>query len=100
MPEQNIVLDEASHDTLQSVRNCSRILRSLPGFSEVVVCSDLYHIPRCRWLFKLYGIPALPGAVVSGRAQNKAWRWFYYSLREFPALVWDTLVVVLSGRSL
>jgi len=100
VPKENIVLDEASNDTLQSVHNCSRILRSLPNFSQVVVCSDVYHIPRCRWLFKLYGIPSLPGAVRSGRAQNKPWRWWYYYVREFPALVWDVLLVLISGRSL
>ena len=100
VPKRNILLEDTSRDTLQSVRNCSRILRSLHGFSQVFVCSDVYHIPRSRWLFKLYGIPSLPGAVRSGRAQNKAWRWWYYSLREFPALVWDTLVVFISGRRL
>ncbi len=97
--ERNIALEDASHDTLQSVRNCVRILRSLPSFSQVVVCSDVYHIPRCRWLFKLYGIPTLPGSVRSGRPENKAWRWWYFSLRELPALVWDSLVVLISLRS-
>ena len=99
VPAQSILLEEASHDTLQSVRNCSRILHSMSGFSQVVVCSDVYHIPRCRWLLKLYGIPSLPGEVSSGKAQNKAWRWWYYCLRELPGLVWDTLVVLISGRS-
>ena len=100
VPAQSILLEEASHDTLQSVRNCSRILHSMSGFSQVVVCSDVYHIPRCRWLLKLYGIPSLPGEVSSGKAQNKAWRWWYYCLRELPGLVWDTLVVLISGRRL
>lgn len=96
VPERNIVKDEDSHDTLQSVRNCVRILRSLPDFAQVVVCSDVYHVRRCRWLFKLYGISTRTGAVISGKTQTKAWRWWYYTLREFPALIWDTLIVLIS----
>ncbi len=98
VPEHNIVRDEDSRDTLQSVRNCVRILHSLPDFAQVVVCSDVYHVPRCRWLFKLYGIKTRAGAVVSGRTQTKAWRWWYYKLREFPALIRDTLIVLISER--
>lgn len=96
VPEKDILLDEASGDTLQSIRNCVRILRSLPGFAEVVVCSDVYHIPRCRWLFKLYGISTRAGQVPSGRSENKALRWWYYYLREIAAVPWDTLIVLIS----
>ncbi len=96
VPEKNILLDEASGDTLQSIRNSVLILRSLPGFAEVVVCSDVYHIPRCRWLFRLYGISTRAGQVPSGRSENKALRWWYYYLREIAAVPWDTLVVLLS----
>lgn len=94
IPEKNILREEASTDTLQSVRNCVRILRSLPGFGDVVVCSDVYHIPRCRWLLKLYGIATRSGEVASGRSQNKILRWWYYYLREFAAVPWDTLMAL------
>jgi vancomycin permeability regulator SanA len=96
VPEKNILLDEASGDTLQSIRNCVRILRSLPSFAEVVVCSDVYHIPRCRWLFRLYGISTRAGQIPSGRSENKALRWWYYYLREIAAVPWDTLIVLIS----
>jgi uncharacterized SAM-binding protein YcdF (DUF218 family) len=94
-----ILLDDRSTDTLGSVRNCTRILRSLPGFGDVIVCSDIYHIPRCRWLFKLLGVSTLPGKVASGRSQNKASRWVYYYLREIVALPWDTLLVCVPTAS-
>jgi vancomycin permeability regulator SanA len=94
VPEKNILLEEESTDTLQSVGNCVRILQSLTSSGDVVVCSDVYHIPRCRWLFKLYGISTRPGEVASGRSQNKLPRWWYYYLREFAALPWDTLMVL------
>lgn len=96
IPKASILLEEASLDTLQSVRNCARILKSLPEIGQVVVCSDVYHIPRCRWLFKLYGIATHSGDVVSGRLQNKILRWWYYYLRELGALPWDTLVALVS----
>jgi len=96
VPEERILLDEASSDTLQSIRNSVRILKSLSSFAEVVVCSDVYHIPRCRWLFKLYGVSARAGQISSGRSENKALRWWYYYLREFAAIPWDTLIVLIS----
>ena len=96
VPTERILLDEEATDTLESVRNCTRILRTLPKFGDVIVCSDTYHIPRCRWLFKLYGISTLPGKVASGRSQNKASRWLYYQLCEWVAVPWDTLMAILS----
>ena len=94
--EEKILPEEASHDTLSSVRNCVRILRELPSVREVVVCSDVYHIPRCRWLFRLYGIPSRAGEIESGRPPSSALRWMYYHLREVAAFPWDTLLVMIS----
>ena len=94
--EGNILIEEASDDTLSSARNCVRILRALPGFGDVVICSDAYHTPRCRWLFHLYGISSRAGQVQSGRPQNRILRWMYYYLREAVALAWDTFLVMMS----
>lgn len=94
--EPDILLDEASTDTLSSVRNCTRILHALPELGDVVICSDVYHIPRCRWLFHLYGIPSRAGQVESGRRANTALRWMYYYTREALAIPWDTALVLLS----
>ncbi len=96
VPSSQILLDEKSTDTLESVRNCVKILRSLPGFADVIVCSDIYHIPRCRWLFKLLGVSTRPGRVASGRSQNKLSRWAYYYFREIVALPWDTLLACVA----
>src|SRR6202000_3163567 len=57
----NILIEDASTDTLSSVRNCARLLRSLPGFGDLIICSDAYHVPRCRWLFHLYGFSSRAG---------------------------------------
>jgi uncharacterized SAM-binding protein YcdF (DUF218 family) len=94
--DHQIILDEHSVNTLASVRNCSEIINSLKGVSTVVVCSDVYHVPRCRWLFYLCGIRTVPGKVVDGRSENKLSRWVYYYAREFAAVPWDTIVLLAS----
>jgi vancomycin permeability regulator SanA len=94
VPAEHIVKDEAATDTLQSVRNCVEILKSLPAHADVIVSSDIYHIPRCRILFRLYGVRTRSGKVASGRAQNSAFRWNYYYAREFAATTWDSLLVL------
>lgn len=38
---ENTLSGEVSDDTLSSVRNCVRIIRSLPSFDIVVICSDV-----------------------------------------------------------
>ena len=96
IPGARILLDEAATDTLESVQNCASIIRSLPDHGDVIVCSDIYHIPRCRWLFKLYGVSTRSGTVASGRTQNKSSRWVYYYLREWAAIPWDTIAALLS----
>jgi len=80
------------------VRNCVRILRGLPALREVVICSDTYHVPRCRWLFRLYGFPTRGAPVESGRARNGVLQWGYYYLREAAAFPWDTLLVAFGGK--
>ncbi len=96
VPQHNILLEEESTDTLESVRNCVRILKKFPATAAVVVSSDVYHIPRCRWLFRMYGVGTSSAEVVSGRSQNRMLRWWYYYLREFAAIPWDTLIALIS----
>jgi vancomycin permeability regulator SanA len=93
---EKILLDEASHDTLASVINCSRIIQAIPDVGSVTVCSDLYHIPRTRWLFYLKGIHTKAGMVEDGRHQTKLMKWLYYCLREIPATVQDTFLSIIS----
>ena len=94
--EENIILEEASHDTLSSVRNCVKVIEGRDVQSKIIVCSDVYHIPRCRWLFYLYGIRSVGGKVQSGRTQNTLRKWIYYHVREIVAIPWDTILVLAS----
>jgi vancomycin permeability regulator SanA len=94
---ENILLDEVSTDTLASVRNCSRIIHAIPNVHSVTVCSDLYHIPRTRWLFYLHGVRTKAGKVEDGRAQTKLRKWLYYYFREIPAIIQDTFLSIVFG---
>jgi len=105
VPEDHILTDSESHDTLSSVVNCSTILRKRRWVEGVVVCSDRYHVPRCRWLFWLSGIQTVKRPMPSGSGPSGTLRWTYYYLREFFAIPWDTLLLLglrairlLSGR--
>jgi len=52
-------LDEESADTLQSVRAAVRFFRA-HGYRRCLSCTDSYHQPRVRMLFRLYGIDCRP----------------------------------------
>jgi uncharacterized SAM-binding protein YcdF (DUF218 family) len=93
VPPEHIRLEDRSSDTLSSVRACAEIVRTLPDRGQVFVCSDRYHIPRCRWLFYLYGIPTKAGQVENGRKAVGLARWIYYCVREVPAFIVDTVLV-------
>ncbi len=88
-----IETETASSDTLSSIVNCARIIRAHKSVDAIFVCSDRYHIPRCRWLFHLLGIPTRPTPMPSGLRANGLLRWSYYYLREFLAFPVDTLLL-------
>jgi uncharacterized SAM-binding protein YcdF (DUF218 family) len=95
VPVDQMILDTESKDTFDSIRNCTRILKSISSTDNVFVCTDTYHVSRCRWLFRLYGISTQVGKVDSGRTQNGKLRWAYYYFRECAATAWDTLLALL-----
>ncbi len=88
--EQGRILQEgAATDTLASILNCTPIIRSIPEPAPVIVCSDKYHVWRCRIMFSLMGVTTIPWPMLSGR-QSTGWRWWiYYCLREFIAIPVD-----------
>lgn len=51
--------DEASTDTLQTVRAAVRFMRA-HGYHRCLSCTDGYHQPRVRMLFRLYGVRCRP----------------------------------------
>lgn len=94
---ERILQDPISADTLSSLIQCAKIIKAQTCVRSVVVCSDRYHIPRCRWLFHLLGVRTLASDMPSGLRANGPLRWTYYYAREAVAIVLDT-VVLLVGR--
>lgn len=92
---ENIIVEDNSTDTLSSIVNCSAILKNNSNIGAVYVCSDTYHIPRCRWLFLFMGIRTLRSNVRSGLKANGLLRWVFYHVREFVALPYDTLLILV-----
>jgi vancomycin permeability regulator SanA len=95
VPASRIATETASDDTLSSVVNCARIIREHGKPDGVFVCSDRYHIARCRWLFRLVGIPTRSANMPSGRSANGILRWSYYYAREIFAMPVDTLILLV-----
>lgn len=90
--EVSILREETGTDTLSSVRAVCRLLRDLPP-APVYACSSAYHLPRCRLLLRLAGVPARacpPPEVPAATAGIKRW---YWRLREVPAIPYDAMLM-------
>lgn len=91
--DENILCERQATNTLSSVLFCRKILLESDDFAQVHICSDHYHIPRILWLFSMYGITVTPAWVESGQSSNSRIRWAYFYLREYLAILVDTLLV-------
>lgn len=81
-----IVLDEASRDTLQTVRAATRHAHA-NGYTRCLACTDRYHQPRARMLFALFGMPAA-GVAFEDADRRAGGRW-KMRLREAAAIPYD-----------
>jgi vancomycin permeability regulator SanA len=93
VPQQQIQVEDRSSDTVSSIQACAKVILATSTREQVVVCTDTYHVMRCRWLFFLYGIRTKAGQMESGRKSVGLVRWIYYWLREVPAFFVDTALV-------
>ena len=89
-----IVTDAESSDTFSSVLACATFLGQRDDIHHVIVCTSRYHIPRCVWLLKWIGVPAVGGRMPSDRAALELWKWLWYHVREVPAFLWDTILII------
>ena len=92
--DQRIIQEDQSKTTLESVVNCTKIIRHLTGITRVMACSDAYHLPRCRLLLRLCGIKAGGIAAADGRHANSWQKWLWFHLREIPAVPIDAILVL------
>jgi uncharacterized SAM-binding protein YcdF (DUF218 family) len=92
-PRAQLVLDESSKDTLQSVTAAVRFART-NGVPCCVVCTDGYHLPRVRLLFWLLGVSSKAPASKprpAGRLRYRLWMRF----REVVAIPYDVVAILL-----
>ncbi len=79
-----IVLEETGVNTRSSARACAALLAGEAG--PVYFASSGYHLPRCRMLLRLSGVPATP--CPPPLAQDRRW---YWRLRECVAMPVDVV---------
>lgn len=88
VPGDAIREEATARDTLESARACAAMLRGHQG--PVYACSSGYHLPRCRMLLRLFGLPA--GAVPPPEAAHGLMERWYWRLREGAALPYDAML--------
>jgi uncharacterized SAM-binding protein YcdF (DUF218 family) len=80
--------ENTARDTLQSARACAAMLRGHQG--PVYAASSGYHLPRCRMLLRLFGLPAQ--AVPPPEASHGLMERWYWRAREGAALPYDAVL--------
>lgn len=94
--DEHIIREPLGDDTLSSAIYCARVIDNYAGrAASITVCSSAYHNPRCVWLLRLLNIPAKSAKVPSDRSFLSPSKWLWLCLREPPALVWDTLLLLI-----
>jgi vancomycin permeability regulator SanA len=88
-----VVLESQAYDTLSSIVNCASLIKTMSNVRSVTICTDSYHMLRCKLLFFLVGINAKYGSMPSGRKANGLPRWFFYYVRELLAIPYDVTIL-------
>lgn len=91
-----IALDQVSRDTLENVSAASAFIRA-EGLEGAVVCTDGYHVPRCRMLLAMLGVKSRPGPVHKGYAGTRA-HWLRMVVREIAAYPYDFMLAAMARR--
>jgi uncharacterized SAM-binding protein YcdF (DUF218 family) len=92
---ERIFMESESKDTLQNVIHSACIIRQFPAACNVIVCSDNYHILRCRWLLYLMGISSIYRPMPSARNVVGWMRWIYFCVREAVAIPVQVLLLLI-----
>jgi len=85
VPENRILMDETARNTVDNAIACVRILKQ-KKWTDVMIVSDRYHLPRGRLLFRLLGINAAGSGPEVCNKVGRPWKWRYFQLREFVAI--------------
>jgi uncharacterized SAM-binding protein YcdF (DUF218 family) len=90
----SIIQETDSKNTLQSLTYCARKIKKLPDVATVFVCSDSFHLPRCRLLLSILGIHPDYRPMPRGIKSLGLARWSYYCAREAVAIPVDTALLL------
>jgi len=96
VPPDEILVESEARDTLETIYKTETLLQSVSPERVIWVSTDRYHMRRCLWLYHLMGVQARPCPIADGRTETKLSKWIYFCAKEYPALVWDTLLVLIS----
>jgi len=89
---ERVVLEESGRDTVSSLVACARIVRGAGPIGSITLCSDDYHLPRCRAVLRALGLRARGApAQTSGRDGSLGHR-LGRRLRETLALPGDVVL--------
>ncbi|MDO8322554.1 MAG: YdcF family protein [Phenylobacterium sp.] len=91
-----IALDEHSRDTMENVAAAAAFIRA-EGLEGAVICSDGYHLPRCRMLFRAAGLASRAGPVTKGYAGTRS-HWLRMVGREMLAYPYDLALALVARR--
>lgn len=97
---QRILIEDQATDTLESIKNCARIMTAGgPRDVSVIVCTSDYHAPRCRLLFRMAGFETSVCAAIGDRRHLGTGKWLFYWVRDLVALPYDAALLLVSHRS-
>ena len=93
-----IIPETKAKNTLQNTLNTAKIIRNFSSDCTVIVCSENYHIPRCRMLLYLMGISTTSRPMPSAKSTAGWMRRVYFYFREAIAIPLHVIMLlVLKG---
>ena len=90
---ETIILDERATSTFENAIHCARLMRD-KNLTTAIVVSDSYHLPRSVMTFRSFGIEATGSSTSDAKNDYPYWKWVYFHLREFVALLWYIVLIV------
>jgi uncharacterized SAM-binding protein YcdF (DUF218 family) len=93
--DRDILVEDQATDTLESVIFCHAKMKSRTDLDTVIPCSSGYHNLRCAVLFSLLGYRTKRVHFPSDLPHLGFRKWLTYVLKEFFALPYDALLLML-----
>jgi uncharacterized SAM-binding protein YcdF (DUF218 family) len=90
-----ILTETKAKHTIQNIINSAQIIKSYPAVGKAIVCSDSYHILRCRLLLYLLGISTIYRPMPGGRKTAGWMRWVRFCIREAAAIPMNVVMLLV-----